>query len=128
MEKVAAAIEATFATKILSVGINHGEPKGVKHLHVHVLPRFEGDGGGIMQSLPGKKLIDKDFAGVAEAFAFQAGRDGRVVVSPSEVDDDALTVLAHDIAKKLEKEAEYAGQIKVTAIREVRASETTAAK
>ena len=72
--------------------------------------------------------IVKDFAGVAEAFAFQAGRDVRVVVSPSEVDDDALTVLAHDIAKKLEKEAEYAGQIKVTAIREVRASETTAAK
>ncbi|OGM03511.1 ribonuclease Y [Candidatus Woesebacteria bacterium RIFCSPHIGHO2_01_FULL_39_32] len=72
--------------------------------------------------------IVKTFQGVAEAYAFQAGRDVRVVVSPEEVDDDALTVLAHDIAKKLEKEAEYAGQIKVTAIREVRATDTTAAK
>lgn len=72
--------------------------------------------------------IAKDFGGVSEAYAFQAGRDVRVMVNPDEVDDDALTVLVHDIAKRLEKEAEYAGQIKVTAIREVRASDTTAAK
>jgi ribonuclease Y len=72
--------------------------------------------------------IARGFDGVEEAFAFQAGRDVRVVVKPDEVDDDALTVLAHDIAQKLEKEAEYAGAIKVTAIREVRASETTGAK
>lgn len=68
------------------------------------------------------------FPGVESAMAFQAGRDVRVVVNPEEVDDDAVTVLAHDIAKRLEKEAEYAGQIKVTVIREVRASDTTAAK
>ena len=72
--------------------------------------------------------IIKDFDGVSEAYAFQAGRDVRVIVNPEEIDDDRLTVLAHDIAKKLEKEAEYAGQIKVTAIREVRAIDTTAAK
>lgn len=68
------------------------------------------------------------FPGVSEAMAFQAGRDVRVIVNPEEVDDDKTTVLAHDIAKRLEKEAEYAGQIKVTVIREVRASETTKAK
>jgi len=66
VQKVAAATEKAFSTKILSIGINHGEPKGVKHLHVHVLPRFEGDGGGIMQSLPGKKRTNEDFVGVAE--------------------------------------------------------------
>jgi len=68
------------------------------------------------------------FEGVENAYAFQAGRDVRVIVNPEEVDDDKVTVLAHDIAKRLEKEAEYAGQIKVTVIREVRASDTTKAK
>jgi len=72
--------------------------------------------------------IAGSFDGVSEAIAFQAGRDVRVVVNPDEVNDDKLTVLAHDIAKRLEKEAEYAGQIKVTVIRETRASETTSAK
>ena len=72
--------------------------------------------------------IVKSFDGVSESYAFQAGRDVRVIVNPEEVDDDKLTVLAHEIAKKLEKEAEYAGQIKVTVIREVKATDTTAAK
>lgn len=72
--------------------------------------------------------IAKGFPGVDVAFAFQAGRDVRVIVNPNEVDDDKLTVLAHDIVKKLEKEAEYAGQIKVSVIREVRATEVTSAK
>ncbi len=72
--------------------------------------------------------IAKGFPGVDVAFAFQAGRDVRVIVNPNEVDDDKLTVLAHDIANKLEKEAEYAGQIKVSVIREVRVTETTSAK
>ncbi len=72
--------------------------------------------------------IAKSYDGVEEAYAFQAGRDVRVIVNPEEVDDDKLTVLVRNIAKQLENEAEYAGQIKVTAIREVRASETTAAK
>lgn len=72
--------------------------------------------------------IASDFDGVDAAYAFQAGREVRVIVKPEEVDDDKLTVLAHDIANRLEKEAEYAGQIKVTAIREIRATETTAAK
>lgn len=72
--------------------------------------------------------IASGFEGVESVMAFQAGRDVRVVVKPDEVDDDAITVLAHEIASKLEKEAQYAGQIKVTVIREVRASDTTKAK
>ena len=72
--------------------------------------------------------IASKFKGVDSAFAFQAGRDVRVIVKPEEVSDDELTVLAHEISKALEKEAKYAGQIKVTAIREVRATDTTSAK
>lgn len=72
--------------------------------------------------------IASKFDGVETVFAFQAGRDVRVIVKPDEVSDDQMTVLAHDIARALEKEAEYAGQIKVTAIREVRAVDTTSAK
>jgi ribonuclease Y len=72
--------------------------------------------------------VAKGFPGIDSVYAFQAGRDVRVIVNPDEVDDDKLTVLAHDIARKLEKEAEYAGQIKVSVIREVRATETTTAK
>lgn len=72
--------------------------------------------------------VAKGFPGVETVYAFQAGRDVRVIVKPDEVDDDKTTVLAHDIAKKLEKEAQYAGQIKVTVIREVRATETTLAR
>lgn len=72
--------------------------------------------------------IAKSYKGVDQAFAFQAGREVRVIVRPEEVSDDELTVLVHDIARQLEKEAEYAGQIKVTAIRQTQASETTSAK
>lgn len=66
VQKVVRAIEQAYGTQILSIGINHGEPQGIRHLHIHVLPRYDGDGGGIMQSLPGRKLSNKDFAGVAE--------------------------------------------------------------
>lgn len=72
--------------------------------------------------------ISNSFDGVEKTYAFQAGRDVRVVVNPEEIDDDGVLVLARNIAKKLEKEAEYAGQVKVTVIRETRSSETTAAK
>ncbi|MBM3212992.1 ribonuclease Y, partial [Candidatus Poribacteria bacterium] len=55
--------------------------------------------------------------------AIQAGREIRVIVSPEEIDDIKAGQLARDIAKKLETELEYPGQIKVTAIRETRAVE-----
>lgn len=72
--------------------------------------------------------VARGFAGVEQAFAFQAGREVRVIVRPEDVSDEQLTILSHDIAQKLEKEAEYAGQIKVTVIRETRATEVTRAK
>ena len=59
--------------------------------------------------------------GVEKVFAMQAGREVRVIVDPEAVDDDAATLLSHRIARDLERELEYAGQIKVTVIRESRA-------
>jgi len=72
--------------------------------------------------------LAKDFPEVEEAFAYQAGRDVRVLVKPEKVTDDELVVLANKITKSLEEKASYAGQIKVTCIRETRASEVTKAK
>src|SRR5437764_5303534 len=60
-------------------------------------------------------------AGVEKVYAMQAGREIRVIVQPEEVDDDEAALLSHRIARDLEKELEYAGQIKVTVIRESRA-------
>jgi ribonuclease Y len=62
--------------------------------------------------------------GVVKAFAMQAGRDVRVMVAPDVVDDIEAQVLARDIAKQFEQELTYPGQIKVTVIRESRATET----
>jgi ribonucrease Y len=62
-------------------------------------------------------------AGVEKVFAMQAGRDVRVMVKPDVVDDIEAQVLARDIAKEFEQELTYPGQIKVTVIRESRATE-----
>ena len=62
--------------------------------------------------------------GVLKAYAMQAGRDVRVMVAPGAVDDIEAQVLARDIAKQYEQELTYPGQIKVTVIRESRATET----
>ena len=61
--------------------------------------------------------------GVDKVYAMQAGREIRVIVEPGAVDDDAATLLSHEIAREIEKELEYPGQIKVTVIRESRAVE-----
>jgi ribonucrease Y len=72
--------------------------------------------------------ISKSFAGVEEVYAFQAGRDVRVLVKPDMVSDSEMTILVSKIRQQLEKEAQYAGQIKITALREVRATDITKAK
>ncbi|MDY3867812.1 MAG: ribonuclease Y, partial [Pyramidobacter sp.] len=61
--------------------------------------------------------------GVSKAFAIQAGREVRVVVAPNVPDEAAVAKLAFDIARKIEEELKYPGQIKVTAIKEIRASD-----
>jgi ribonucrease Y len=61
--------------------------------------------------------------GVEKVYALQAGREIRVIVKPGEIDDDAAVLLSHEIAREIETELEYPGQIKVTVIRESRATE-----
>lgn len=68
------------------------------------------------------EAVVKSFEGVLEVAAYQAGREIRVIVKPEEVSDEELTVLIQKMAEKLEEEAKWAGQIKLTAIREVRAT------
>ena len=67
--------------------------------------------------------LSQSFEGVAQAFAIQAGREVRVIVKPENIDDLASARLARDIAKKIEESMQYPGQIKVTVIRETRATE-----
>jgi ribonuclease Y len=59
--------------------------------------------------------------GVDKVYAMQAGREIRVIVAPESISDDAAIALSRDIAREIEKELEYPGQIKVTVIRESRA-------
>jgi ribonuclease Y len=61
--------------------------------------------------------------GVEKAYALQAGREIRVIVKPTEIDDDQAALLSHEIARDIEQELEYPGQIKVTVIRESRSVE-----
>ncbi len=67
--------------------------------------------------------LSQSFEGVAQAFAIQAGREVRVIVKPENIDDLSSARLARDIAKKIEETMQYPGQIKVTVIRETRATE-----
>jgi ribonuclease Y len=67
--------------------------------------------------------LSLSFEGVGQAFAIQAGREVRVIVKPENIDDLASARLARDIAKKIEESMQYPGQIKVTVIRETRATE-----
>jgi ribonuclease Y len=70
-----------------------------------------------LQNLEG---IADSFDGVEKSFAIQAGREIRVLVKPEKISDDQMVVLSRDIAKKIEDEMEYPGQIKVNVIRESR--------
>ena len=67
--------------------------------------------------------IASGFNGVEKSFAIQAGREIRIMVKPDVVDDDKMALVARDIAKKIEEEMEYPGQIKVNVVRESRAIE-----
>ena len=67
--------------------------------------------------------IANSFEGVEKSFAIQAGREVRIIVKPEKVSDNDMTVLARNIAKKVESDMEYPGQIKVNLIRESRAIE-----
>jgi len=67
--------------------------------------------------------ICNSFPGVEKVYAMQAGREVRVLVQPESIDDLAAQVIARDIAKQVEEELQYPGQIKITVVREIRATE-----
>ena len=66
-----------------------------------------------------EKIADS-FEGVEKSFAIQAGREIRIIVKPEKITDDQMVIMARDVAKKVEDEMEYPGQIKVNLVRETR--------
>jgi ribonuclease Y len=76
-----------------------------------------------LKRLEDLEAIARSFAGVEKSYAIQAGREVRIIVDNQKIGDDAATILARDIAKKVETDLSYPGQIRVTVIRETRAVE-----
>ncbi len=68
--------------------------------------------------------LANEVEGVEHSYAIQAGREIRVIANPGKIDDDHLVLLASELAKKIQAQMEYPGRIKVTVIREMRATET----
>jgi ribonuclease Y len=79
--------------------------------------------GSYIKRLEALETVATSFAGVDKAFAIQAGREVRIIVKPEEIDDLESMRLARDVSKKIEETMEYPGQIKVTVVRETRATE-----
>jgi ribonuclease Y len=69
------------------------------------------------------ETITGTYPGVDKAYAIQAGREVRVMVKPEQVSEDQMVILARDLAKKIEEEMEYPGQIKVHVLRETKVVE-----
>ena len=76
-----------------------------------------------IKRLQKREEVAGDCEGVEKTFAIQAGREGRIMVKPEAVNDDKMKILARDIAKKIENELDYPGQIKASVIRESRTVE-----
>jgi ribonucrease Y len=138
-------VEGSHAAISTQLAKRHGEPQGVVHAieahHYEVQPQtveavllIAAD--AISASRPGargeslenyiKRLealeeLAASHKGVEKVYALQAGREIRVIVKPTEVDDDTAVLLAHEIAREIEDHLEYPGQVKVTVIRESRA-------
>ena len=112
---------------------HHGdvEPKTIEAVLVSAADAISGARPGArretstnyVKRLEALENIASGFAGVDKSYAIQAGREIRVIVKPEQIDDAKAMFLAKDIAKKIETELEYPGQIKVNVIRESRAIE-----
>ncbi len=76
-----------------------------------------------IKRLENLEKIANEFKGVDKSFAIQAGREIRILVKPTEVTDESMAFLASDIARKIESELQYPGQIKINVIRETRATD-----
>ena len=108
-------VEATSVEAIivqLSDAISGGRPGARRDSFEHYVKRLEA-----------LESVASSFDGVERCFAIQAGREVRVIVKPDQVDDLEAMQLARDISKKIEENLQYPGQIRVTVMRETRASE-----
>ena len=112
---------------------HHGdvEPKTIEAVLIQAADAISGarpgarreTGTNYVKRLERLEAIASSFGGVEKSYAIQAGREVRVIVKPEQVDDEQALFLAKDIAKKIETELEYPGQIKVNVIREFRGVE-----
>ncbi len=112
---------------------HHGdvEPKTIEAVLVQAADAISGarpgarreTGSNYVKRLEKLEAIAAGFPGVEKSYAIQAGREVRVMVKPDQIDDAQAIFLAKDIAKKIESELEYPGQIKVNVIREFRSVE-----
>ncbi len=121
------------ANVINAIAAHHGdvEPKTVEAVLVQAADAISGARPGArretstnyVKRLEQLESIAASFKGVDKSYAIQAGREVRVIVKPEQIDDAQTVFLAKDIAKKIEQELEYPGQIKVNVIREYRSVE-----
>ncbi len=115
----------------MSTAHHEDQPKTLEGIIVKIADAISGSRPGArrdsfenyIQRLTELEDTAKTFAGVEKVYAIQAGREIRVFVSPDEIDDYKATILARDIANKIETELKYPGEIRVTVIREKRVTE-----
>jgi ribonucrease Y len=123
--------EPDAVTHAIEAHHNEVEPQTVEAVIVQIVDALSGARPGARgESLEHYVTRLHDLEGVAarhdgveKVFAMHAGRELRVIVKPGEIDDDGATILSREIAREVERELEYPGQIKVTVIRESRATE-----
>ncbi len=118
---------------VYAIGAHHEDqpPKSVLDILVQSADALSGARPGarkeMLQSyvkrLEDLENIANSFKGVEKAYAIQAGRDLRIIVNSQKIKDDEATLLSRDIAKSVEKQLTYPGQIRITVIRETRAVE-----
>ena len=115
---------------INAVQAHHGdvEPKTIEAVLVQAADAISASRPGArretleayIKRLQELESIADSFEGVEKSFAIQAGREVRIIVKPEKISDDEMTIMARDIAKRIESEMEYPGQIKVNVVRETR--------
>ena len=121
------------ANIVNAIMAHHGdvEPKTIEAVLIQAADAISGarpgarreTGTNYVKRLEKLEALASGFKGVEKSYAIQAGREVRVIVKPDQVDDAQALFLAKDIAKKIEAELEYPGQIKVNVIREFRGVE-----
>ncbi len=126
-----------FSEKVIACVAQHHEDEpfsSVESMIVYLADAISGSRPGAryedldkyIERLSGLEELCKSFAGVTEAWVFQAGREIRVLVDPGKVSDNETVILAEKIREKIEEQIkDFPGQIRVTAIREFRAVQTT---